>query len=217
MFLVKKQNAVRFATRQTSDGIGREREKEREKERRERRRNGTRHTSETLVAKYDGVEETCALSTGTQTSSSSSSLGPLIRSSRIGPSRSRQMATQRAMKCNLFRLGITPREDTICLTRRTPRSNEADSAKGGGRGGWIRARPESSLYGQWECDGTASAAPPPGPPCSIPTERDRRTMSHLNLLSAPYSPYPVGLSCGNDRRCVWPTKPSRTRRNARPT
>lgn len=57
------------------------------------------------------------------------------------------MATQRAMKCNLFRLGITPREDTIRLTRRTPRSNcgPVGRERRGGKAGC--ARPKSSLYG----------------------------------------------------------------------
>lgn len=58
------------------------------------------------------------------------------------------MATQRAMKCNLFRLGITPREDTIRLTRRTPRSNRGpmgrEREREGGEAGC--ARPKSSLY-----------------------------------------------------------------------
>lgn len=97
------------------------------------------------------------------------------------------MATQRAMKCNLFRLGITPREDTIRLTRRTPRSNGRGAR---GEGSWMRAPRELVIRAMgMRRNGRCTA----GPPCSIPTERDRRTMSHLNLLSAPYSPYPVAF------------------------
>ena len=106
------------------------------------------------------------------------------------------MATQRAMKCNLFRLGITPREDTIRLTRRTPRSNRGPMGREREREreGRLDARAPRARYtramGMRRNRERSFTA---GPPCSIPENRDRRTMFHLNLLSALYSAYPVGF------------------------
>lgn len=108
-------------------------------------------------------------------------------------------------KCNLFGLGITPREDTVRLTRGTPRS-----------GRWKRVRkreaesewPElaecardSASRARYAVDGNATLQLAVGPPCSKPTRwKGSRDNVSLEFTIGSVFLVAVWLSCDDDFR-----------------